>query len=220
MRRTRSVVTIAALAFGVGGCLSTFVPDHHASTSSDGGTAQSTGGGGDPGSGGGGSGGGGGGGSGGGGGGSASDMGSPSDGAIPNDPNCIQVATPVIDGHHNAGMACLTCHDGNTAGANRFYAAGTVYDIQTTPSKPVTGATIELIDANGTKVTVVTASQGAPGNFWTQTPLVFPVQVRASRCPFDRPMPTKLAAGATPGQSDGNCARAGCHDANNVIHVP
>jgi hypothetical protein len=214
--RTGSLLAVAALAFSMGGCLSSIIPEHQASTGSDGGTGSGTGAG--NGTGGGmmnGTGGGMMNGTGGGdGGGGAGDM------AIANDPNCIAAATPTIDGHHNSGQACLTCHDGNTAGANKFSAAGTVYDIQTTPPQPVTGATIELIDANGTKVTVVTASQGAPGNFWTDTPLVFPVTVRASKCPFDRPMPTKLAAGATIAQGDGNCARAGCHDANNLIHVP
>lgn len=219
MRRTGSLLAVAVLAFSVGGCLSTIIPDHQASTNADGGTGGGTGGGKGDGTGPGnmmGQGGGSGGNAttDGGGGGGAADM------AIANDPNCIAAAAPTIDGHHNAGQACLTCHDGNTAGANKFYAAGTVYDIQTTPAQPVTGATIELVDANGTKVTVVTAMTGAPGNFWTDKPLVFPVQVRASKCPFDRPMPTKLAAGASTAQSDGNCARAGCHDANLPIHMP
>jgi hypothetical protein len=213
MRRTGSLLAVAAFAFSLGGCLSSIIPEHQASTGTDGGMGTGTGGGTGKGDG-----------TGGGmgtgtGGGMANGTGMP-DMAIANDPNCIAAATPTIDGHHNAGLACLTCHDGNTAGANKFSAAGTVYDIQQSPPVPVTGATIELIDANGTKVTVVTASTGAPGNFWTDTPLVFPVTVRGSKCPFDRPMPTKLAAGATIAQGDGNCSRAGCHDANLQIHIP
>jgi hypothetical protein len=213
MRRTRSLF-VAALALSVGGCLSTIIPEHQASTGSDGGMMNGTGGGkGD------GTGGGNGNGTGGGNNGNATTAATP-DMAIANDPNCIAAATPTIDGHHNAGLACLTCHDGNTAGANKYSAAGTLYDITTTPPQPVSGATIELVDANGTKVTVVTASSGAPGNFWTDVALVFPVTVRASKCPFDRPMPTQLAAGATIAQGDGNCARAGCHDTNNLMHMP
>jgi hypothetical protein len=132
-------------------------------------------------------------------------------GATLGDPNCIAPGTPSIDGHHNAGMPCLNCHDGNTAGANKFYAAGTLYDAA---GNGLPGVTIELTDANNNKVTVVTASQAQPGNFWTDQLLTFPVRVRASSCPYDRPMSTQLA------QGDGNCARSGCHDPNMRIHVP
>jgi hypothetical protein len=219
MRRTGSLLAAAAFAFSLGGCLSSIIPEHQASTGTDGGMGTGTGTGTGNGTGGGMGNGTGGGMGNGTGGGMANGTGMP-DMAIANDPNCINAATPTIDGHHNAGLACLTCHDGNTAGANKFTAGGTIYDIQQTPPVPVSGATIELVDAAGTKVTVVTASTGAPGNFWTDVALVYPVTVRASKCPFDRPMPTKLAAGATPAQGDGNCSRAGCHDTNNLMHMP
>ena len=88
------------------------------------------------------------------------------------------------------GSPACQCHDGNTAGANEFTAAGTVYDklALANGAQGLSGVTIEITDAKGTKVSVVTASQGAPGNFWTDQPLVFPLQVRASMCPADRPM--------------------------------
>lgn len=141
---------------------------------------------------------------------------------VVNDPNCIAKAAPVIDGHHNAGMACLQCHDGNTAGANKFTAAGTVYDQLSLAAgaKGLSGVTIEITDANGTKVSVVTASQGAAGNFWTDQALVFPLKVRASQCPADRPMTGPLAAAANVAAGGGNCSRVGCHDSNMIIHVP
>ena len=67
---------------------------------------------------------------------------------------------------------------------------------------------------------VETASQGATGNFWTDLPLVFPLKVRASQCPADRPMADPLAAAANVGAGGGNCSRVGCHDANMIVHVP
>jgi hypothetical protein len=215
MRRTRSLVFVAALALGVGGCLSSIIPDHQATTSADGGdSAASTGGGTNDTS------------TGGDGGIAVDDAGmagTPAgDMAVANDPNCIAKAAPTIDGHHNAGMPCLQCHDGNTAGANKFTAAGTVYDKLALASgaQGLSGVTIEITDAAGTKVSVVTASQGAPGNFWTDQTLVFPLQVRASRCPADRPMTDPLAANANPAAGGGNCNRTGCHDSAMIIHVP
>ena len=35
MRRAKSLLVIAAFAFGVGGCLSTIIPEHHPSTTQD-----------------------------------------------------------------------------------------------------------------------------------------------------------------------------------------
>jgi hypothetical protein len=214
MRRHRSLVVVAALALGAGGCLSSIIPDHQQSTVTDGGTG---GGKGDGTGGGNGNGTGGGMGDGGTGGGPAADM------VTPNDPNCIPAATPTIDGHHNAGQACLQCHDGNTAGANKFTAAGTIYDKLALASgaQGLAGVTIEITDANGAKVAVVTASQGAPGNFWTDQPLVFPLKVRASQCPADRPMSASLAANANNvAAGDGNCSRTGCHDSAMIMHMP
>ncbi|MCU1280789.1 MAG: hypothetical protein JWM53_4335, partial [bacterium] len=202
---------VAAFAIAASGCLSSIIPEHQASSGADAGTQTGTGGGG----------------------GSdtpaptanATDDGGIGDGGVAqsaNDPNCIAKAAAVIDGHHNAGQPCLQCHDGNTAGANKFTAAGTVYDKLSLAAgaQGLSGVTIEITDANGAKVSVVTASQGAPGNFWTDTPLVFPLKVRASQCPADRPMADPLAAAANVGAGGGNCSRAGCHDANMIVHVP
>ena len=215
MRRHWSHVVVAALALGAGGCLSSIIPDHQGSTVADGGTGGGKGDG---------TGGGNGMGDGGGNGmGDGGTGGGQADMVTPNDPNCIPAATPTIDGHHNAGMACLQCHDGNTAGANKFTAAGTIYDklALANGAQGVAGVTIEITDANGTKVSVVTASQGAPGNFWTDQPLVFPLKVRASHCPADRPMTDPLAANANNAAAgDGNCARTGCHDPNMIMHIP
>ncbi len=210
MRRAGSLVVVAALVLSAGGCLSSIIPDHPAATGADGGTLASddsatTGTGGN----------------------GSSDAGVAADAALPaapaNDPNCIAKAAPVIDGHHNPGQACLGCHDGNTAGANKFTAAGTVYDKLSLAAgaQGLAGVTIEITDAAGTKLAVVTASQGAAGNFWTDQPLVFPLQVRASQCPADRPMADQLADNANNAAAGGgNCSRVGCHDSNMILHVP
>jgi hypothetical protein len=212
MRRTGSLVVVAALALGAGGCLSSIIPEHHAGTDDMAGSVATGGNNDTP----------------GGTGGNAGDDGGSGgsavtgDMSVANDPNCIAPAAPAIDGHHNAGMPCLQCHDGNTAGANKFFAAGTVYDKLALASgaQGLSGVTIEITDAAGTKVSVVTASQGAPGNFWTDQTLVFPLQVRASHCPADRPMTDPLAANANPAAGGGNCNRTGCHDSAMIIHVP
>ena len=210
MRRARSLVVAAALAFGAGGCLSSVIPEHQQQQETrDGGTVGAAD---DPAS-------------------SSGGKGAVSDGGgaatspdmvAANDPNCLPAAAPTLDGHHNPGMPCLQCHDGNTAGANKFTAAGTVYDQLSLAAgaKGLSGVTIEITDANNNKVTVVTASLGAPGNFWTDQPLTFPLKVRASSCPSDRPMSEPLAANANVGAGDGNCSRSGCHDPAMIIHVP
>jgi hypothetical protein len=209
MRRTWSLL-VAAFALAASGCLSTIIPEHHPSTSSsdagmsagaaDDPTQTGTGG-------------------------NAVADGGSDDGAVAqvaNDPNCIAKAAPVIDGHHNPGQPCLQCHDGNTAGANKFTAGGTVYDklALSSGAQGLSGVTIEITDAAGTKVSVVTASLGAAGNFWTDLPLVFPLQVRASQCPADRPMADPLAAATNVALGGGNCSRVGCHDNNMIMHVP
>ena len=138
-------------------------------------------------------------------------------------PQLYRQGGPGLDGHHNPGQACLGCHDGNTAGANKFTAAGTVYDKLSLAAgaQGLAGVTIEITDAAGTKLAVVTASQGAAGNFWTDQPLVFPLQVRASQCPADRPMADPLADNANNAAAGGgNCSRVGCHDSNMILHVP
>jgi hypothetical protein len=207
MRIHRGLLFVATIALSGSGCLSSIIPDH--AGGDDLGAAGGSGGNGgdtqlpssgnadnlvdvD--------------------GGTGSGNGTGGGGGMAKDPNCINTATPTVDGHHNAGTACLTCHDGNTA--PRFTAGGTVYD-KLSGGKGIAGVTVELIDAKGTKVQVVSASQGAAGNFYTTAALVFPVTVRATQCPADRPMVAKLAAPA-----DGDCARSGCHASVMPIHVP
>ena len=115
------------------------------------------------------------------------------------------VATPPA-GKHNPGKRCTVCHTGNGS-APRWTAAGTLYS-DAAGTTAVAGATIHIIDAAGTELRLVTADNG---NFWTSTPLAYPVRVRASRCPDGAEMPEPIAAW------DG-CN--GCHGTGKRIHLP
>ena len=53
------------------------------------------------------------------------------------------------------------------------------------------------------------------GNFFTETPVTFPFQTRATGCPTSTPMISPVTA------TGGSCNQAGCHDtATNRIHLP
>lgn len=134
------------------------------------------------------------------------------DASVP-DPAAGDCDQPVTDGlpsgKHNAGKACLSCHDGG-GGAPEWTAAGTIYTT-TAGAAPLPGATIHLVDADGNEVVVLTALNG---NFWTSQALVYPITVRASRCPDTREMPGTLA------DTSANCNKSGCHDADMRIALP
>jgi hypothetical protein len=119
---------------------------------------------------------------------------------------CIPMAAAGADGMHNAGQACLSCHNGS--GATKFYAAGTVYNA----GSGAGGVTVEVTDSLGVKVQMVTAGSptGAEGNFHTTQALTPPLTVRASSCPADQHMP------GTAGSGDCNS----CHGSGNQIHLP
>ncbi|HTJ47226.1 MAG TPA: hypothetical protein VL463_34230 [Kofleriaceae bacterium] len=106
---------------------------------------------------------------------------------------CAQPQASPGSGHHNAGAQCLSCHTG-TGAAPHWYAAGTLYS-DSGGGTAISGATIEITDANGTTVTIVSADNG---NFWTPTPLTAPLHVKASRCPSSKQM-SGTAAGACNG---------------------
>jgi len=119
---------------------------------------------------------------------------------------CLPALATTDKGKHHPGESCARCHEGIKA--PRFASAGTLYDGRT-GTVPVAGATIELIDAAGKIVRLTTALNG---NFYTTEPLVLPVFTRASACPADRPMISKV--------QNGDCNAAGCHVAGNRIYLP
>ena len=119
--------------------------------------------------------------------------------------NCIKLSSPPTSGHHNAGQACLGCHNGN--GATLFTFAGTLYNAATGGST-IAGATIEVIDSAGTTARIVTSSNG---NFYTSQSLTPPFTTRASGCPNDIAMQSKAT---------GDCNSSGCHSSAMRVHLP
>jgi hypothetical protein len=125
--------------------------------------------------------------------------------------NCAQPVLGVPSGEHNAGLPCQPCH-GPGGGAPRWSLGGTLYT-SATGTSPLAGATIRVTDANGLTLDLASA---ANGNFWTSTPVVFPITVAATLCPDNVPMISQVAA-------PGDCNSAGCHSAAapaGRIHLP
>ena len=196
---SRSLVLCAGLALVASGCLGSFPEDPQGSTPPASG------------------------GSGGGGGGgdvaaadlavAAGDLGTNSGGTdMANAPaadmanNCIKLATPVQSGHHNAGQACLSCHNGG-GGPTKFTWAGTLYNAAANGAV-ISGATIEIVDAAGKIDRIVSSSDG---NFYSTTALTPPFTVRASGCPNNTAMVSKAT---------GDCNSSGCHTSAMRVHLP
>ena len=121
--------------------------------------------------------------------------------------DCEPAATVIPDGHHNAGQACLTCHNGN--GAPAFTVAGTLYS-SGAGILGVSGATIRVTDAAGTEIKIVTANDG---NFYTSQAVQLPLTVAATKCPDLHAMPGTA--------NSGDCN--GCHSAGAAqgrVHLP
>ena len=125
---------------------------------------------------------------------------------------CIPLQTTVDDGHHNPGKDCLTCHDGNHANATKFLVAGTLFSAAT-GGTGVAGATVEIVDSAGIVTPLVTAMNG---NFYTSQAVTFPLTVRATSCPNEQPMITKVL---TTGASCNNCHATGKLP-QQQIHLP
>jgi hypothetical protein len=125
-------------------------------------------------------------------------------------PVAVACDDPVVtneDGNHNAGQACLDCHDGG-GDAPTFRVGGTVFS-GLGGGAPVVGATVRMIDANGAEHVAISARNG---NFWLTEAVALPLQVQASSCPSTLEMvaPTGI----------GNCNAGGCHDGDFRIHLP
>jgi hypothetical protein len=124
------------------------------------------------------------------------------------DEECAPPVANLPNGNHNAGLACLSCHNG-AGPAPRWTVAGTLY-ADRNGGTPLAGATIRVRDNAGLELELVTA---ANGNFYTSQAVQFPVTVSASKCPDTRPMTGKPQVG--------DCNS--CHTANSPqgrIHLP
>jgi hypothetical protein len=119
---------------------------------------------------------------------------------------CIKQVAPVTDGHHNAGLDCMSCHNNNNPNISQFTVAGTLYSALT-GGNAVAGATVEVTDSAGKVLPLLT---GTNGNFYTEQPMTPPLTVRASACPADLHMQNPSQVGAC----------NSCHNGTNQIHVP
>src|SRR5687768_14120454 len=63
--------------------------------------------------------------------------------------DCEAEPATVGTGYHNPGLECLSCHNGQQAGAPIFTIGGTAHS-HTAGTLPLVGATVVVIDGNGT----------------------------------------------------------------------
>ena len=121
---------------------------------------------------------------------------------------CInQVTGTLPDGHHNPGQDCQNaCHN------HGFTMSGMIFT-SINSNTAVVGATVVVKDANNQTVKMVTATNG---NFYTSTPVAFPVTVLATECPNVANMTAQVT------QGNGGCNKSGCHSAGaqGQIHLP
>ncbi len=125
-------------------------------------------------------------------------------------PNCEPALQTQDSGHHNAGLDCLACHNGQAQGAPLYKLAGTLYRSAATP---LAGATIRVHTADGQTVKLVTAQNG---NFYTGAAIQFPITVEASSCPDTQGMGDPVQG---PLASCNTCHVAG-GGAGAPIHLP
>ena len=112
---------------------------------------------------------------------------------------CIPSVKSSGTGEHHPGESCAQCHD--TMANAHWTVSGTVF---ASGGVGVAGATIELIDASGKSLKLVTADNG---NFYTTTVVKMPLTVRSSKCPSDSAMSSKV--------TEGSCNS--CHGSSNPI---
>jgi hypothetical protein len=112
-------------------------------------------------------------------------------------------------GHHNPGMDCMdSCHN------HGFTLAGTAYT-SANGAAVASGATVTAIDAANHVVDMVVQTNG---NFFTSTPVTYPVTIYASDCPTIQMMTAPLTQ-----MADTGCNQSGCHAAGSAqgrIHLP
>ncbi len=124
---------------------------------------------------------------------------------------CDDQVSPVADGYHKRGTACLAgCHDNAYGSLPPFTLAGTLYS-DAAGTATISGATLHAVDNYGNDVTIVTTDNG---NFWTTGAVTFPVSMRASMCPDDSSMSAPVNS------SGADCNAGGCHASGSRIHLP
>lgn len=124
-------------------------------------------------------------------------------------PTCDDPVSVTDNGHHNPGQACMQCHKAGGSGP-QFTLGGTLFD-GLNSSTGVDGATLRIVDANGTEVALHSALNG---NFYTTQSLTFPLTVSGSSCPNTQKMFSAV------NENGADCNSAGCHDSTFRIHLP
>ena len=125
-------------------------------------------------------------------------------------PSCVTRCSPPPACRHRAGTTtpARSARAATAAAARRGSTLGGTLYSAATGGAAVAGATINVIDANGKTVKIVSANNG---NFWTTTVLAYPIKVNASLCPATVPMVSTVA---------GNGACNNCHNSTMQVHVP
>jgi hypothetical protein len=114
----------------------------------------------------------------------------------------------------NAGLDCMSCHDGETPGVPRFLIAGTVY----TTKGSNTGARnvqVRVVGPDGIEVALVGSDDA--GNFWLKAGAITEIP-RGSVVGVRNGLSTKLM-GAKLGGGAQSCNRANCHVGQSGIWV-
>jgi hypothetical protein len=113
---------------------------------------------------------------------------------------------------HNQGLDCLSCHQNqnlNIAAQYRWNIAGTLW-MDPYGVSPRAGATVQVVDATGLAVKMVTDSNG---NFYSSQAVTMPLSALASACPGpNQKMNQNVVAGS--------CNGMGCHDATHPMVLP
>jgi hypothetical protein len=109
------------------------------------------------------------------------------------------------DGHHHSGEDCIVggCHRG-TGGGPEFTVGGTLFDVSR-GGAAVGGGTIAIVDGDGKRFTVVSATNG---NFYLTQPVTFPLLLNASTCPNMNKMISL--------SNNGGCNQGGCHSSTDI----
>lgn len=103
---------------------------------------------------------------------------------------------------HRPGQPCVTCHDGSLGSPEHFTVAGTIF-LNQEDKTPASGATVNLLSADGTPFS---ASTNSVGNFFVTPQQFTPVYPMKVTVDYNGRPPAKMTSHVG---RDGSCAD--CH---------